>query len=98
MLIINVFVLVTCFDTAPKSKKTAVVVFAGFVALTLILQFIFARTGYSSQIAFYMLILSFFLPFYFTAKGTLAGKLFLFFTQIYIMNVVFYLSVIMPER
>lgn len=97
MLSINIFGLVYCFETALKAKKRAVAVFCGFAVLTLILQIILTRIGYSGQVMFYAIVLSFFLPFYFTTKGTLAGKLFLFFTQTYIMNVIFYLSGLIAE-
>lgn len=97
MLSINIFVLVYCFETVLKTKKKAVAVFCVFAVLMLIPLFIFTRLGYSGQVLFYSQILSFFLPFYFTTKGALAGKTFLFFTQIYIMNVIFYLSGLITE-
>lgn len=97
MLAINIFVLVTCFDSVLKTKRRTVAVFCGFTVLTLIAQLVFTRTGSGGQARFYAGVLSFFLPFYFTTKGALAGKIFLFFTQTYIMNMIFYLSGLVAE-
>lgn len=92
MLVVNIFTLVVCFDTILKSKRRTTIVFTICALLIFAAQTLIINLSYLSKPLFYACVLSFLLPVYFIAKGSLAGKIFIFFTQTYIMNVIFILA------